>query len=170
MQERFGVNRRNAITGERQFIALSYDASRGGPDSISIDQGTRGSELPVVTMAFRVAMQRWRRQYHSLQAFVAAGFGANAADYLGSIAARKAETTLGSAGWTACATALLPFKRKDRTTRRDRDYLLPLAQVGDRIGANDASRILTPQLLPGFGIEREEVAFVAASKDQLAGG
>src|SRR5213083_1260873 len=50
----------------------------------------------------------------------------------------------------------------------DGHHLLPAVQEGDRRGSNVPSGIHFPQLFAGFGIQGENVPFVASAKDQLA--
>ena len=65
--------------------------------------------------------------------------------------------------------SITQLKSEHAVACRDRYDLLPLALVADRVGSNNTSQVLPPDLLPIGGIQRKEMAFVAASKHQLPG-
>ena len=60
------------------------------------------------------------------------------------------------------------LKSKDRTASGDRHHLFAPGGEAHRIGPDHAAGILPPHLFACFGVEGEEVTFIAASEDEFA--
>jgi hypothetical protein len=59
------------------------------------------------------------------------------------------------------------LKREDGVSSSNGNYLHTFAEIAYRVGANDPSRVLSPEFFAGLGVQRKEIAFVAAVKEQL---